>query len=256
MKEIIERKINEGYHLDLGKLIDVSFTTYKKTFLIAGLAMLIIFIVILMFYLGIVGFIFGFADITETMTSIEMMATKPAFLIGNTIVTTLFSALFAPITAGFIHLNHLANKNNETSLGTIFDFYKSRFFKDIFISYAIVGFTSTVCSSLLTFLGFEFFSFLLQIIFALLTIFIIPLIIYGQQNYSQAIIYSIKLFFKQPFIIILALIIAGIGMCLGIFALCIGIIFTIPYLYSMYYALYDQTIGFENNTAIDEIGIE
>jgi hypothetical protein len=45
-------------------------------------------------------------------------------------------------------------------------------------------------------------------------------------------------------------------MFLGIFVLCIGIIFTIPYLYSMYYAIYEQTIGFKEASPIDEIGLE
>jgi hypothetical protein len=64
------------------------------------------------------------------------------------------------------------------------------------------------------------------------------------------------LFIKKPFIIAIALLIAGIGMFLGIFALCIGIIFTVPYLYSMYYAIYAQSVGFQNTSPIDEIGIE
>ena len=39
MRKIIEQKVSNGYSLDLGKLIDESFATFKKTFLIAGLDM-------------------------------------------------------------------------------------------------------------------------------------------------------------------------------------------------------------------------
>ncbi|HLO73181.1 MAG TPA: hypothetical protein VK164_04530 [Flavobacterium sp.] len=256
MREIIEKKVREGYNLDLGSLIDESFATFKKTFLIAGLGMLIISIVMIIIYMGIFGVIYGFANISETMTSIEMKATEPAFIIGNAIVTMFFSALFAPITAGFIHLNHLANTNQEIQIGTIFDFYKAPFFKQIFMSYLIIGFTTAVVTSLLTFMEFELLNMLFQIVIALFSTFTIPLIIYGEQNYIEAITKSIQLFIKQPFIIIIALIIAGIGMLIGIFALCIGLIFTISYLYSMYYAIYAQAIGFDDKSAIDEIGLE
>lgn len=256
MKKIIEQKVRNGYSLDLGKLIDESFATFKKTFLIAGLGMLIISVVMVILYLGILGAFFGFSNFTETMTSIETMTNNTSFIIGNAIVTMFFSALFAPITAGFIHLNHLANTNQEVQIGTIFDFYKAPFFNQIFISYLVIGVTTAVITAGFSLLGYEIINSIIQIIIALFTVFTIPLIIYGEQNYLDAITKSTKLFFKQPFIIIIALLIAAIGMLLGIFALCIGIIFTVPYLYSMYYAIYNQSVGFQNSSPIDEIGIE
>ena len=256
MNKIIEQKLRNGYPLELGKLIDESFATFKKTFLIAGLGMIIISIVMVVLYLGILGAIFGFSNFTETMTSIETMTNNTSFIIGNAIVTMFFSALFAPITAGFIHLNHLANTNQEVQIGTIFDFYKAPFFNQIFISYLVIGFTTAVITAGFSLLGYEIINSIIQIIIALFTVFTIPLIIYGKQNYLDAITKSAQLFIKQPFIIIIALFIAFIGMLLGIFALCIGIIFTVPYLYSMYYAIYAQSVGFQNSSPIDEIGIE
>lgn len=256
MKNIIEQKLRNGYSLDLGKLIDESFATFKKTFLIAGLGMLIISVVMVIIYLGILGTFFGFSNFTETMTSLENLATDTTFIIINAAVTMLFSALFAPITAGFIHLNHLASTNKEIQLGTIFDFYKAPYFNQIFLSYLVIGFITSITTAGLSILGNEFMNTIFQIIVGLFTIFTIPLIIYGKQNFSEAITNSIQLYSKQPFIIFIAMIIAVIGMLLGIFVLCIGIIFTIPYLYSMHYAIYAQSIGFQNTSPIDEIGIE
>lgn len=256
MKNIIEQKVRNGFSLDLGKLIDESFATFKKTFLIAGLGMVIISIVMFIFYLGILGAFFGFSNFTETMTSIESLATDTNFIIGNAVVTMLFSALFAPITAGFIHINHLAKTNKEFSVSDLFNFYKGAIFKQIFMSYLVIGFTTAVITVGLSIIGYEFMNSIIQIIIGLFTVFTIPLIVYGEQNYLDAITKSAQLFIKQPFIIIIALLIAFIGMLLGIFVLCIGIIFTIPFLYSMYYAIYAQTIGFEESSPIDEIGLE
>ena len=256
MNKIIEQKLRNGYPLELGKLIDESFATFKKTFLISGLGMIIISIVMIILYLGILSVFFGLSNITETLASIEKLATNQTFIIGNAFLSALFSAFFAPITAGFIHLNHLANTNQEVQIGTIFDFYKAPFFNQIFISYLVIGFTTAVITAGFSLLGYEIINSIIQIIIALFTVFTIPLIIYGKQNYLDAITKSAQLFIKQPFIIIIALLIAAIGMLLGIFALCIGIIFTVPYLYSMYYAIYSQSVGFQNSSPIDEIGIE
>jgi uncharacterized membrane protein len=88
-----------------------------------------------------------------------------------------------------------------------------------------------------------------QIIISLATLFTIPLIIYGKLNYTEALSKSVQLYAKQPIIILVAMLIAVIGMLLGIFILCIGIIFTIPYLYAMHYALYAQAIGFEKTAS-------
>ena len=256
MKNIIEQKLRNGYSLDLGKLIDESFATFKKTFLIAGLGMLIISVVMVILYLGILGAFFGFSNFTETMTSLESLTTDTTFIIINAVATMLFSALFAPITAGFIHLNHLASTNKEIQIGTIFDFYKAPYFNQIFLSYLVIGFTTAIITAGFSLLGFEIINSIIQIIIALFTVFTIPLIIYGEQNYTEAITNSIQLYIKKPFIIAIALLIAAIGMFLGIFALCIGIIFTVPYLYSMYYAIYAQSVGFQNTSPIDKIGVE
>ena len=87
------------------------------------------------------------------------------------------------------------------------------------------------------------------------TIFSIPLIIYNDQKFGDAISKSITLFSKQPFTIIIAVIIAYLIAILGFIGLCIGVIFTMPYIYSMYYTIYDEAIGFEKPfSAIDEIG--
>ena len=50
MKNRIDNKVQNGYSLDLGKIIENSFETFKKTFLISGVAFIIIGIVLLLFF--------------------------------------------------------------------------------------------------------------------------------------------------------------------------------------------------------------
>lgn len=256
MKNRIEQKLQNGYQLETGRLIDDSFALFKKNFLTAGFGVIVLCIIMAVVYGGIFAAIFGLGDIQNTLLQFETLAFDPKFILGNTIVTTILTAIVAPVTAGFIHLNYLTKFNKEYSVGTIFEFYSSKHFKDLFFAYAIIGFTTAVVSSILSFVRLEFFNFIFQGAISCFTIFTIPLIIYGEQNFTNAISKSLTLFLKQPLAIILGLIVAGIGAMLGIVAICIGIFFTLPFVYSMYFAIFDQAIGFGEESEIDEIGSE
>ena len=97
---------------------------------------------------------------------------------------------------------------------------------------------------------------MVQVLVHLFTILSIPLVIFGNQNYLEAIIKSVQLFLRNPFIIIFASLVGGFGCMLGFFVLCIGIFFTIPYIFSVEYAIYDNGVGFDKTSPIDEIGLE
>lgn len=256
MNKLVENKLQNGYNLDIGKLIDDSFTLFKKNFLTAGLAMFLLSIVLIMLYGGIIAMFFGFSNFEETILNLEANALKPSYLLGTVIISTVFGGLMAPITAGFIHLNFNTHFNKSFSVGTIFEFYSSKHVKDLIIAYAIIGFTTAVVSAILSLVRAEFLSFIFQIGINCFTIFTIPLIIYGEQNYHNAISKSLSLFIKQPLVIILGLVVAGIGAMLGFIALCIGIFFTLPFIYSMYFVIYEQAIGFDEKSEIEEIGLE
>jgi len=250
----IDLKIQNGYTLETGSLIDESVNTFKKTFLMSGVAVILLIIVTLIIYGTIFALIYGFSDLTSSMTEFQASQSTAIGLISTLLIATVTSAFFAPITAGFIHVNHLVKNNQEIGINVFFDFYKSKFFKDIFLSYLIIGLTSGLLSSGLTLINLEFITYFTQFFVAIITVFTLPLIIYGEQNYENAITKSVKLFFKQPVLIFVALLLAVIGVLIGIIGFCIGIIFTIPFYYSMIYAIYNQAIGFEEKSAIDEIG--
>lgn len=256
MKNRIDQKVQNGYSLDLGKIIENSFETYKKTFLISGVAVIIIGIVAIVLYAGYFGILYGFGNFTETMTQIEANTLNTTTQIINTIVVSIFAALFAPISAGFLYVNHLAKINKEFGLSTFFDFYKSDKLKDIVINQLIITLAVNSIATFFLISNLQIIGVLIQILIPLFTIFSIPLIVFGEQNYMDAIIKSAKLFVKQPLIIIVALIIGAIGSMVGFIALCIGIFFTFPYYFSVLYATYENGIGLEETSPIDEIGLE
>lgn len=254
MNNKIDLKIQNGYTLETGSLIDESIKTFKKTFLISGVMMIILSLFSIIIYGAILGLIYGFSDIATTFLSSGTNKSITTTLWTTIIFSSISSAFFAPIYAGFIHANHLARRNEDINMNIFFDFYKSKFFKDIFIAYLLIGITTGIFNAGLIFLELNFLSYLLQFLISLLTVFTIPLIIYGNQNFESALLNSVKLFSKQPLLIFVALLLAVIGVLIGIIALCIGIIFTFPYYYSMIYAIYNQAIGFEEKSIIEEIG--
>ncbi len=250
----IDLKIQNGYTLETGNLIDESINTFKKTFLMSGVMVILLTILFVIIYGAFFGILYGFSDITTTLSNIESNKFSTLTILTTIILSTLASAIFAPINAGFIHANHLARRNEDINLNVFFEFYKSKFFKDIFLAYLLIGFTIGILNVGLILLKLNYLSYLIRFLIGLFTVFTTPLIIYANQNFENAITKSIKLFFKQPLLIFVALLLAYIGVLIGIIALCIGIIFTFPYYYSMIYAIYNQAIGFEEKSLIEKIG--
>ncbi|MFD2909239.1 hypothetical protein ACFSX9_10925 [Flavobacterium ardleyense] len=256
MKKSIDQKLQSGYPLELGKIIEESFERYKQTFVLSGIATIIIAVIMILIYVGYFGILYGFGDFSKTMADLEMGKSNVTMIIINASVGVLIGSLSAPIVAGFINVNHLAKNNKEFGLGSFFDFYKTTFFKDIFLNQLLISVFLNATVAILTINNSPFLALSLQIIVALFTIFCIPLIIYGQQNYMDALVKSIGLFLKNPFVILIAFIVGALGILVGLIGLCIGIFFTIPFYFSVIYTIYEQAIGFNDKSVIDEIGLE
>ena len=81
----------------------------------------------------------------------------------------------------------------------------------------------------------------------------IPLIVFGNLNATEAIKSSVIIVSKQPLVLLGLLIVAVIAGIIGIFGLCIGIFFTLPFMYSMNYVIYKTIIGIDSVNEIVEI---
>lgn len=256
MKEIIDQKVQRGYALDLGKIIEVSFENFKKTLLMSGITLLIAAVVLTFIYIAYFGILYGFGDFVTTMTELKSDAINPTMQMINAAFGVIMVGVMSPLIAGFINVNHLAKTSQEITINSFFDFYKSPYLKDLILNQIIVGIFTNSIVLFLMLTNHQFISIILQILIPLFMIFNVPLIIYGEQNYLEAIIKSIRLFIKNPFIIFVAFLVGVLGSFVGLIALCIGIIFTLPYYFSIVYAIYDQAIGFKEISVIDEIGVE
>lgn len=251
-----ENKFNQNHSIDIGKIIDESFTTFKKTIWISGVA------VLLMCFVEVPIMVFAIFKFLDISTMEDFVKVSPTlgedfnYLLLNAAVALPLAMITAPFIAGFYKINHLAKQGKEFSLNNFFEYYKGSHFKHLVLSAFLVVIYSNILGLGLNYLKLPVVGTIIQLLVSFLFILSVPLIIFENQTALTAMSNSSKLAMKHPFTIILCLVFAFIIAMLGLFAFCIGILFTISYIYCMNYTLYSHIIPIENNNPIDEIGQE
>lgn len=245
---------SNNYELDFGAVLEKSFDNYKKIAGIAGIGLIISSLLLIVIFAGIFGSIYGFANFTQTMTGFATQLTWSTQLIiifGGAI----FGGVFSPINAGFILMARNANTNENFGLDTLFSFFNSSYFKDLFISAVVLSLFGGLLSFGLELIGVKFLGTVVTSVLTFLTILTIPLIIFNHLDAISAITTSCKLVLKSPFVIFGLVVIAIIFCLLGVFGLCIGLFFTFPFWYSINYIIYSEIVPVNNTDALDEIGV-
>jgi hypothetical protein len=256
-KNQIEKIILKNYQLDFGNVFEDAIDNYKKIALYAGL-MFLIFSVIASFVMICVGTAYiGLENLEEfgikinQLSNMKVMPFDIALPLNSVIL--LVSALISPFMAGFLKMAQNGQEGEEFHVSTMFSYYKSTYFLNIFLAVILIGITSTTFVLLFDASGIRFVGSLISFVISLLSYLMIPLIVFGNLNAADAIKYSTLLVLKQPIIFLGLIIVAFIGSILGIFAFCFGMFFTFPFVYSMQYAIYKNIIGFEEKDEINDI---
>ena len=107
-------------------------------------------------------------------------------------------------------------------------------------------------SLLLDYTGIKFVGSLIAVTLSFLTFLSIPLIVFGNLKAIESLKSSIAIVSKQPLVLLGLLIVAGIASMVGFIGCLVGIFFTIPFIYSMNYAIYSAIIGFDSNSELEE----
>jgi hypothetical protein len=257
VKTKIEEISLNGYQLDFGTVFESAFENYKKIALYAGL-MLIVFSIImaiiiisgLISYIG-VEHVEEFGEKMKQLLQLKVLPLDIALPLNAGLL--LFSGLINPFFAGFLKMADCGQNGEEFHVSNMFSYYKFPYFFNIFISVILIGLIATGLAMLLESAGLSFVGSVTTMLISFLTSLSVPLIVFGNLNAIESIKYSILLVSKQPLTLLGLTIVAGIGSALGIFGLCIGIFFTLPFMYSMNYIIYKSIIGFDETSEIDEI---
>lgn len=256
MNSDFENKIKQTKSVDIGKIIDESFSTFKKTVWISGIGILVLLLFVLPITVLIIFNVLEISSLEQFVKMSPSLAEDINYLLLNAAIGIPLTALTAPITAGFYKINHLAKQDKEFGLSNLFDYYKSSHFKPLALSAVLIAVYSNILGLGLLYLHLSSLATLIQLFIAFLFVLSVPLIIFENQNAFQALSNSSKLAMKYPLTLILCFGFAFIISLLGIFAFCLGIFFTIGYLYTMNYTLFNEILPIDSKNPIDEIGQE
>ncbi|MFE3848686.1 hypothetical protein ACFX5D_12000 [Flavobacterium sp. LB3P45] len=251
-KEKIEEIKTNGYQIDFGNVFNHAFENYKKIALYAGL-MIFVFAIVLGFLAGgIVISTFGISALNQKMLEdLRIENFTGLHLAMYLILGILFNCLLVPFLAGLIKMAHSAEKDEEFHVSTVFQYYKNPYFQELLIATFIITIFSTGLSEMFKLVGIEIIGVLFSAVISFFTFLTIPLIIFGNLKAIDALKSSMIIVSKQPLVLLGLIIVSGIASLVGFIGCCIGIFFTIPFMYSMYYAIYISIIGID-----PEIGLE
>lgn len=223
--------------------LDRSFEIYKKTFLIAGIAFLLLTIVLIMMYMTGINFFFGFENFAEKMKTFnpEELSTEGTLMYFGGI--SLVTVLIAPFNAGILKIMKDADDDQELTISSLFHYINSKYFIPIIVTTILLSLFSFILNIGLdkaignSSLG-KVFSTSVSIAFSILTVITLPNVIFKDLNPTQAIMNSISNCSKNFFKIFLLMTIAIVIGCLGVLGLCIGLFFTFPIYFAMQYAIF------------------
>lgn len=261
----IEAIKNNGFSFSFGEIIEQSFTNYKKIALMQGLVVLVVIIVFTVVIGSVAGLAVGVGALTKYFTDIEVNEVTSVALLINFVVTVIGAGIAAPFTAGLLKMAHEAEQNRAVEFSTVFEYYKSSYFKDLFISGLIISTISAGISTIISlvnqdfngyfvFIGLSVISAIVNISVPILTIFTVPLIVFGEMSASDAIKGSLIITKSKFWIILFVLAVFIVCALLGLFAFCIGIFFTIPLIYSSMYIMYRTVFGIDEKNELEDIG--
>lgn len=254
LNQIEEIKKN-GYSLDFSDVFNHAFENYKKIALYAGLILLVISILCFFLGGGILVSLYGVEHFNKQFfENLQNKQPEGTALLIYTLTATFITAIVSPFTAGFLKMADSADKDESFNFSTVFTYYRAPYFLRLFAAALLIGLTSGLISVAFNFIGITVIDSILAIVISLLTSLTVPLIIFGNLNIINAIKSSIIIVSKQPLIIALLFIVAGIGSFIGFIGCCIGVVFTIPITYSVKYAIYSAILEIENPDSIDSIG--
>lgn len=255
-KNRIEEIKRQGYDIDFGDVFNKTVEVYKKIAVNAGIVFILFSLVMVALVMGIMGAFWGFSSLTQTMSNFDVGNMSALMIVGYIVFVALIGGLVSPFTAGIIKMAHSAAHQQEFSIGTAFDYYKGDYFKELFISTILITLIGGGISTLIESLGVHFYGSLITYAISFFTFLTIPLIIFGDLKAIEAIQGSFTIVSKNILVLLGLLIVGIIIVMLGIIGFCIGIFFTVPFIYAMYYCIYDQIIGTDYKNELDEIGSE
>ncbi|MDM1519323.1 hypothetical protein [Myroides odoratimimus] len=248
LKDILDNIKQNSFALAPFQVMSEAFNYYRKTFLLVITTLLLTF-----FAATLLGSLILSQFVTldpnqdvlqEQIQEMTRQLTEPPFFYYYLVSFAIFSALGSILIGGFYKLNAQVHLNEVPSFFNAFKYFFNIKGLYIFISHLLISLVFMAITIPLKLQNLEMVSMAINWIISTLTIFTIPLIIFGHLKPIAAIKNSTMVVNKQPIPIILTIILNYFFLISGLLFFVIGILFVLPYLFAVYFVLYKQVIGY------------
>jgi hypothetical protein len=254
LKERLHDIEKNGYQLDFGNVFNHAFENYKKIALYAGLVLFVFMTLFVIFITGALISVVGVTAMTQELSpekfKIENLSESNILVFGA--ISIVLTCILSPFQAGFLKMADCGDRDEEFHISTLFSYYKLPYLKEIIISSILISSINFAQATLFSFMKIDLIGAIITYSISFVTLLSIPLIIFGNLKAIASIKYSIMIVLKQPIVLLGLMVVAIIGAMVGFMGCCIGVFFTIPFLYSMNYVIYSAIVGTDSLDKIEE----
>jgi hypothetical protein len=235
-----------GYQLSPFNVMSEAFVYFKRSFLLITTSLLTVIL-----FLSFISSLFirryidaDSPDLQEQINDMINLLLQPPYIYYYIGGVTILTALSSVLLAGYLKVNAEISQGKKPSFLIVFKYFVSKKGIYIFLAQLLISSVFSLITFALQLKNLQMVSMAINWLINTLTIFITPLIIFGNQKPLEAIKNSIMVVNKQPVPIILTVVLNYFLVLSGLFFFVIGFLFTLPYLFSVYFTLYKQVIGY------------
>ena len=231
--------------MSFSNVFDFAGQLYKKALLVHTTGMLLLTVVIiLLMFIGIPLLMsFHYEEMLinakDNPFYVAELMSSPLMLAKISLMSLVVGVLVAPLSAGFYQNLDAIAKGGQSDFANLFMHYNSPYTGRIMLSTLILGVVNGGISILMNVVGIplldSLLSFFINIVFCLS----LPIIIFENQSVTDALKGSYERVIASFGTVLGVLLVAFLIAVLGVLACCVGLFFTVPFLYAATYAIYD-----------------
>ncbi|WP_430613635.1 hypothetical protein [Flavobacterium sp. JP2137] len=235
----------DGINISVFNLLNEASKLFSKIALMAALATVLLAVVF-----SIIASI-GLLMYSQDPEVLVVLTTKfdPLFLeidglIAYTLAMSVGTGIAVIFSAGFVKMAADAYLGKLVLLSTAFTYLKSKASLQLFAAHFCITLLFTSVSLYLQMEHLQYVALGVNWLINALTVLVTPLIIFGKLSAFSAIKHSINIVNKQPLQIIALLLFGSLLSAAGLLFFIVGIFFTLPFIYCVYFILYHNTVGY------------
>ena len=237
--------------MSVSNVLDRAGKLYKSSFasLIVGVLLLIVVFVLfyMLFFPIILGGDFGDFEVMSSPYYLREMMATPIVQLKLMVLGAFISCAITPLSAGFYENFKKVEQGEPASVNNLFTHYNSPYTARLLTYATLFTVATSLFSLLVNLLGLSILSTLFNICVSFLLTFAIPIIIFENQSVEQAVRGSVERVMSNFGTVFLSGLVGGIITILGALFFGIGLIFSLPFMFATFYALYAEERGITSN---------